>query len=682
LGVALPRAEGTLTRLTREVFAVDESRASSWDAALFPGAVVGRFELLREVGRGGFGTVWEARDTELKRLVAFKAIRGSARTVADERALAEAEAVAQLSHPNVVTLFDIGRCEHGTYLVMELLTGMPIRELLRDGPLPPDEVARIGLQVARGLVHAHQKGILHRDLTAANVFVCDDGAVKLLDLGLSRILAGAGSPVGREGGTPGYMPPERLRGESEDARSDLYGLGALLFMMGTGEKPGTGEGAGSIAAGLRGPDPLAALVARLLEGDPASRPSSALEVQRELERIGAPTRGEASTTSAPPREPARRRGPLVLRATVVVAVLLVAASAAAALVRSGRLASAGSGGAVVVSVARSVLAVGETTVASAASIGAVGESVLVHSPSWMTSDPRVATVDARGKVTGRGIGTATLTAADRGADGSTSVVVSGPEWQLVSESSLAPPPAGSFDQEMGAKAGQGVARVHGRRAWHQTAPFASLLVPFALPEDADAFAVQADVHLPSEGQEEREVAIVPFASRSVVEGTALLTLQGPDRWRTLRVEGSQAQCRFRVFLDGVLVSESAGRCGLDGRFIKLTSVNERDAPVDAAWSNLRVFRGTPVGGMTIALHRLPPGSDAYAKALVTPIDASGNTLPGRTIRWESSEPGVATVDASGTVLARGPGEATITARCEGKVASARLQVGPIRAAAP
>jgi hypothetical protein len=672
--VTTPGEDGTLTRLAREVFAGEESRGSSWDAALYPGAVVGRFELLREVGRGGFGTVWEARDTELKRRVAFKAIRASARALADERALAEAEAAAHLSHPNVVTLFDIGRGEHGAYLVMEFLAGRSLREVLGDGPLPPEEVARIGLQVARGLVHAHGKGVLHRDLTASNVFRCEDGSVKLLDLGLSRILSGAGSPAGLEGGTPGYMPPERLRGEPEDARSDLYGLGALLRQMLTGEKPGVGT------AGLPGTEPLAALVARLLDGDPERRPSSALEVQRELERILAGA--GAPTSPAPPVEVRKRPRPFVLRAVVVIAALLAAGIAAALLARSGKPAPAGSEENVSVSVARAVLAVGETTVASAAKAQAGGTNVPIYSPSWMTSDPRTATVDAAGNITARGTGTATLTAASGGAVGSTSVVVSGPEWQLVSESSLAPPPAGSVEQRNETLGDQGVAHAYGRLAWRQRSPWAALLVPIGLPEDADVFAVQADVHLPSEGQDEREIALDPFASPDLWGSRGFLRVRDADRWRTLRVEGSRARCGIRVFLDGVLVSEGAQLCDLDGRFVKLSSSHDGAIPVDAAWSNLRVFRATPVEGMTLALHRLPPGGDRYARAFVTTVDRAGSPLSDRTTEWESSDPRVATVDASGSIFARGAGEVTITARCEGKVASSRLRIESIRAAAP
>jgi serine/threonine protein kinase len=153
--------EGTLTGLMREVFAGNETHRSTWDGALEEGARIGRFELVREIGRGGFGSVWEARDTELKRKVAFKAIHSTGSSAADERALAEAETAAHLSHPSIVTLFDAGRSVHGPYLVMELLQGEPLSRRLERGALAPREALRIAGEIARGLSHAHARGVVH-----------------------------------------------------------------------------------------------------------------------------------------------------------------------------------------------------------------------------------------------------------------------------------------------------------------------------------------------------------------------------------------------------------------------------------------------------------------------------------------------------------------------------------------
>ncbi|HET9595906.1 MAG TPA: serine/threonine-protein kinase, partial [Anaeromyxobacteraceae bacterium] len=271
-----------LTRLLAELARTPDpaALAEASQRRLVPGERVGRFELLREVGRGGFGVVFEARDGDLGRRVAFKAFRPGrpldARQV--EALRHEAEAAAQLNHPNVVTIHDFGNCPAGPYVIMELLRGEPLAERLERGPLPPREAVRIGAAVAQALVHAHAAGVIHRDLKPGNVFLCEDGKVKVLDFGLARLL-GSG---GEKGGTPGYMAPEQSRGEGEGERTDLFGLGALLFRMLTGRLPYEVV-RGRSAALLPGPAPtpegegipprLARLVRQLLEREAADRPA-------------------------------------------------------------------------------------------------------------------------------------------------------------------------------------------------------------------------------------------------------------------------------------------------------------------------------------------------------------------------------------------------------------------------
>src|SRR5512138_483705 len=172
---------GRLTALLQQIAAVSEVEPETgWVTWLAPGAVVGRFEMVREIGRGGFGVVWEARDRDLGRSIAFKAVRAGARAqLREERLLREAEAAARLSHPNIVTLHDVGRADQGPYLVLELLRGETLEERLARGPLSVRESLRICIEVAKGLAHAHERGVVHRDLKPANVFVCEDGQVKV-----------------------------------------------------------------------------------------------------------------------------------------------------------------------------------------------------------------------------------------------------------------------------------------------------------------------------------------------------------------------------------------------------------------------------------------------------------------------------------------------------------------------
>jgi tetratricopeptide (TPR) repeat protein len=236
---------------------------------LAPGRRIGRFELVRELGRGGFGLVFEAIDHELRRRVAFKAVRPAARSrVAgtDELLRREAEAIAQLSHANIVTLFDVGRSAEGPFLVLELLRGETLDRRLARGPLYPREAVRVALAVARALVHAHAAGVLHRDLKPSNVFLTADAGVKVLDFGLAHLF-GVGGPA--RSGTPGYMAPEQLRGDREDARTDVFAVGILLAEMIGGRRHRTATEALLLAARLRAEDP-------------ADRPQDAAALAREL----------------------------------------------------------------------------------------------------------------------------------------------------------------------------------------------------------------------------------------------------------------------------------------------------------------------------------------------------------------------------------------------------------------
>jgi formylglycine-generating enzyme required for sulfatase activity/dienelactone hydrolase len=323
-----PVRPGALSELLNELLhEPDEIQGSAWDAALEPGAVVGRFELVREIGRGGFGVVYEARDRELGRAVAFKAIRAAGRPeVREDRLLREAEAAARLSHPNIVTLHDVGRSPCGPYLILELLKGQTLAQRLEQGPLPLLEALRIGVEVAKGLAHAHAQGVVHRDLTPGNVFLCDDGNVKVLDLGMSHAF-------GRrklEGGTPAYMAPEQCAGAPEDERTDVFALGVILHRMLGNRLPFPQDSRRSVrwsrpaALDIREEPGLGELVSRMLEKDPVRRPRDAAEVlaalgsfERELRRSGSV---ESQIRVAGPAR-SRRRIALVAAAAIAACAL-------------------------------------------------------------------------------------------------------------------------------------------------------------------------------------------------------------------------------------------------------------------------------------------------------------------------------------------------------------------------
>jgi eukaryotic-like serine/threonine-protein kinase len=217
------------------------------------GTRLGPYEILGPLGAGGMGEVFRARDTRLNREVAVKVLPEEFAKDPDRlsRFEREAQSVAALSHPNILSLHDFGREGDIPYAVMEYLEGATLRDRLRDGPLPVRKAVDIAVEVAQGLGAAHEKGIVHRDLKPENLFVTKDGRVKILDFGLAKVqLARPGSSdvtrslekdestaAGAILGTVGYLSPEQARGEAADGRSDIFSLGCVLYEMLTGKRP-------------------------------------------------------------------------------------------------------------------------------------------------------------------------------------------------------------------------------------------------------------------------------------------------------------------------------------------------------------------------------------------------------------------------------------------------------------
>jgi hypothetical protein len=226
------------------------------EMTLTPGTRLGPYEISGVIGAGGMGEVYKAKDSRLGRDVAIKVLPTSFADDPDRRARfeREAQAVAALSHPNVIAIFDTGVHEDPStgsgqanlYVVMELLTGQTLRERLAAGPMPVRKAVDTAVQIARGLGAAHGKGIVHRDLKPENVFLLDDGQVKILDFGLARQAAetahsGATQTMAMTGagtvmGTVGYMAPEQVRGLVVDARADVFAFGAVLYEMVSGQR--------------------------------------------------------------------------------------------------------------------------------------------------------------------------------------------------------------------------------------------------------------------------------------------------------------------------------------------------------------------------------------------------------------------------------------------------------------
>ncbi len=312
---------------------------SAWASTLVPGHAIGRFRLVRELAREPFSLLFEARDELLDRRIALKVLRAGATTSSSaQRVRHEAETIADLSHPNLAALFDAGRCPEGPYLVYELLEGSRLSERLGADPVEPAEAVRVVLSVARALAVAHARGVAHHDLTPDRVFLCNDGAVKVLDLGVAHTF---GRPR-LDGGAPGFVAPEQWRGAPEDERTDVYALGVLLYRLLTGQLPFPDDVSHSAASDRPAPavdvpewPGLGALVGRMLAKDPVDRPRDGAGVVEALELVLAGSSGSSSGSSSSVRI---RRRPRLARwpARVLASLLLLALLALGAMLLRGR----------------------------------------------------------------------------------------------------------------------------------------------------------------------------------------------------------------------------------------------------------------------------------------------------------------------------------------------------------
>jgi len=294
-----------------------------------PGESLGPYRVLDKLGEGGMGEVYRARDPNLNRDVAIKILPEALAT--DPAALArferEAQAVAALSHPNILSIFDFGRQGDTAYAVMELLEGETLRARLAQGALPARKAVELAAQIAEGLAAAHEKGIVHRDLKPENVFVTHDGRAKVLDFGLAKMTTAVSGPdagtrltAGHTGagtvmGTVGYMSPEQVRGEAVDHRSDIFSFGAVLYEMLAGRRAFVRETATESMTAILKEDPpeiapgdsgtssaLQRIVQHCLEKKPAERFQSARDIAFALQALS----GSGVTTA--PAIAVTRRG--------------------------------------------------------------------------------------------------------------------------------------------------------------------------------------------------------------------------------------------------------------------------------------------------------------------------------------------------------------------------------------
>jgi len=265
--------------------------------------LAGRYQVVERLGAGGMGVVYRAEDTWLGRTVAIKVLRPELAADADflRRFRREAKAAACLSHPNIVSLFDVGQDGDLHYLVMEYVPGHTLEQRLDRGPLPPGEAVRVASLVAAALEHAHSHDVVHRDIKPQNILLAPGGQVKVTDFGIAR--AGVASTVTHPGAIVGsvhYLAPEQVQGAPGDQQADVYALGVVLYRMLTGRLPFEGENPISVALkhvheqpvplrrlAPRTPPGLEKVVMRALRKDPDERYASAGELLADLQGVAA-----------------------------------------------------------------------------------------------------------------------------------------------------------------------------------------------------------------------------------------------------------------------------------------------------------------------------------------------------------------------------------------------------------
>lgn len=291
------------------------------------GTLVHQYKILRQLGSGGMGVVYEAEDTRLGRHVAIKFLPETLTLSPDlaERFEREAKLAASLSHPNICTVHDSGIFEGRRFFVMELLEGASLKALITGEPLPVEQILEVGCQIADALNAAHSQGIVHRDLKPANIVITNRGQAKLLDFGVAtagtthaaadetRVAAESLTMPGTAIGSVNYMSPEQARGEALDGRTDLFSLGLVLYEMATGRQAFGGQTTAVVFDAILNRDPvpvqqvnpavpvdLVHIITRALEKDRKMRYQTAADLLSELSRLRRDTTGRTSTTVAAP----------------------------------------------------------------------------------------------------------------------------------------------------------------------------------------------------------------------------------------------------------------------------------------------------------------------------------------------------------------------------------------------